>query len=108
MPQVLTANRLSAGEVVYWSAAKGWVQRLADADVLADDAAEAPPHQLALQCLQQVLGVVFLDLEFFVSCHSEGVVLYDRHAREQHVEVTSDDVLEGDEALRAHLDKARQ
>ena len=41
MPQILTANRLSVGEVVYWSAAKGWVQRLADADVLADDAAEA-------------------------------------------------------------------
>jgi hypothetical protein len=40
MPQVLTANRLSVGEVVYWNAAQGWVRRLAEADVLADDAAE--------------------------------------------------------------------
>ena len=40
MPQVLTGNRLSVGEVVYWNAAKGWVQHLHDADVLADDKAE--------------------------------------------------------------------
>jgi len=41
MPQVLTANRLSVGEVVYWNAAKGWVVYLDDADILADDKAEA-------------------------------------------------------------------
>jgi hypothetical protein len=41
MPQVLTANRLGPGEVVYWHAAKGWVTRLSDAEVLADDSAEA-------------------------------------------------------------------
>ena len=41
MPQVLTANRLSVGEVVYWSAAKGWVQYLHEADLLPDEQAEA-------------------------------------------------------------------
>ena len=40
MPQVLTGNRLSVGEVVYWNAAKGWVQHLHDAEILADDKAE--------------------------------------------------------------------
>ena len=36
MPQVLTANRLAVGEVVYWNAARGWVDRLTDAEVLPD------------------------------------------------------------------------
>ena len=40
MPQVLTANRLRAGEVVYWTKAKGWVSHLPDAEVLPDDKAE--------------------------------------------------------------------
>jgi hypothetical protein len=41
MPQVLTANRLSVGEVVYWNAAKGWVTYLHEAEILPDDKAEA-------------------------------------------------------------------
>jgi hypothetical protein len=41
MPQVLTANRLVVGEVVYWNEAQGWVSRLAEAQVLADSEAEA-------------------------------------------------------------------
>jgi hypothetical protein len=40
MPQVLTANRLSVGEVVYWNAAKGWVTYLREAEILPDDKAE--------------------------------------------------------------------
>jgi len=40
MPQVLTANRLSVGEVVYWNAAKGWVSYLHEAEILPDDKAE--------------------------------------------------------------------
>jgi hypothetical protein len=40
MPQVLTANRLRAGEVVYWNTAKGWVTHLPDAEILTDDKAE--------------------------------------------------------------------
>jgi hypothetical protein len=41
VPQVLTANRLRLGEVVYWNTAKGWVPRFEEAEVLADDRAEA-------------------------------------------------------------------
>ena len=41
MPQVLTANRLVIGEVVYWNSARGWVSRFEDAEVLADSEAEA-------------------------------------------------------------------
>ena len=40
MPQILTANRLQVGEVVYWNSAKGWVENLADAEVLANEKAE--------------------------------------------------------------------
>jgi len=40
MPQVLTANRLSVGEVVYWNVAKGWVTYLHEAEILPDDQAE--------------------------------------------------------------------
>ena len=41
MPQVLTANRLVVGEVVYWNEARGWVSRFEEAKVLADSEAEA-------------------------------------------------------------------
>jgi len=41
MPQVLTANRLGPGEVVYWSIALGWVTSLADASVMDETAAAA-------------------------------------------------------------------
>lgn len=40
MPQILTANLLRAGEVVYWNGAKGWVSVLEEADVLPDADAE--------------------------------------------------------------------
>jgi hypothetical protein len=40
MPQVLTANSLSVGEVVYWNGSRGWVSHLKDAEVLADADAE--------------------------------------------------------------------
>lgn len=40
MPQVLTANRLAVGEVVYWGGA-GWVPRLDQAQVLANGEADA-------------------------------------------------------------------
>jgi hypothetical protein len=40
MSQVLTANRLGVGEVVYWNAKAGWVPALTDADVIPDDKAE--------------------------------------------------------------------
>jgi hypothetical protein len=40
MPKVLTANRLKAGEVVYWNGSRGWVGTLDEAEILADAAAE--------------------------------------------------------------------
>jgi hypothetical protein len=40
MPQVLTANRLVVGEVVYWGGQAGWVQRLDQAEVLMNGAGE--------------------------------------------------------------------
>jgi hypothetical protein len=40
MPQVLTANRLSIGEVVYWNGACGWVSHLREAEILDDAEAE--------------------------------------------------------------------
>ena len=40
MPQVLTANRLKIGEVVYWGSG-GWVSRFEEAQVLSDTHAEA-------------------------------------------------------------------
>lgn len=42
---------------------------------------------------QQVLGVILLDLEVFVSSDAEGGVLQHVHAGEQLVEVTTDDFL---------------
>ena len=40
MGQVLTANLLRAGEVVYWHGAKGWVSYLNEAEVLDGPDAE--------------------------------------------------------------------
>ena len=55
--------------------------------------------QLALQRLQQVLGVVLLDLDVLVAGDPEGVVLQHLHAGEQRVQVGRDDVLERHEPL---------
>jgi hypothetical protein len=40
MPQVLTANRLKPGEVVYWNEKAGWVLDLDEAEIIPDDRAE--------------------------------------------------------------------
>jgi hypothetical protein len=53
MPQVLTANRLSIGEVVYWSGDKGWVPHLADAEILADADAEGILKSAGARSVQQ-------------------------------------------------------
>lgn len=39
--KALTANRLIDGEVVFWQAGQ-WVERFADAQLFADDAADGP------------------------------------------------------------------
>ena len=68
----------------------------ARADLDAHDLAEAPPAQLVLDGLQQVVGLVG-DLEVGVARDAEDVVVEDLHAREQLVEVRGDDLLERDE-----------
>ena len=64
MPQVLTANRLSIGEVVYWNAAKGWVQHLHDAEVLPDDKADDVLKSAGTRSVQerQVVGVYLFEV----------------------------------------------
>jgi len=64
MPQVLTGNRLSVGEVVYWNAARGWVQHLRDAEVLADDKAEDALKSAGARSVQerQVVGVYLFEV----------------------------------------------
>ena len=39
--QVLTANRLAPGEVVYWNGSSGWTPDLQQAQLLEDAAAES-------------------------------------------------------------------
>jgi hypothetical protein len=41
MPQVLTANRLGPGEVVYWNSAKGWVLSFTEAEILPNESADS-------------------------------------------------------------------
>ena len=48
MPQMLTANRLVLGEVVYWNLERGWVTRLNEAQVLSDAEAEAALKEAAV------------------------------------------------------------
>jgi hypothetical protein len=52
MPQVLTANRLSIGEVVYWNRAKGWVNDLREAEILPDAEAESVLKEAGARSLQ--------------------------------------------------------
>lgn len=41
MPQILTANTLNRGDVVYFNAQQGWVSDLSEAEILADENARA-------------------------------------------------------------------
>ena len=41
MPQILTANTLNRGEVVYYNAQQGWVPDIDAAEILADEDARA-------------------------------------------------------------------
>ncbi len=71
--------------------------------------AEAPAAQLHLDGDQQVVRLVLLEGEVGVAGDPEGVVVADRHAREQRVEVGGDDLLERHEALAVgHDHEARQ
>ena len=72
MPQVLTANRLSVGEVVYWGGAKGWVPYLRDAEILPDDRAEDVLKGDGARSVQerQVVGVYLFEVRV-----TDGIVV---------------------------------
>ena len=53
MPQVLTANRLAIGQVVYWNGAKGWVSFLREAEILPDDRAESVLKEAGARSVQE-------------------------------------------------------
>ncbi|OEI67462.1 hypothetical protein Cus16_2897 [Curtobacterium sp. ER1/6] len=67
-------------------------------DLETDRRSEPTAEQFALEGLDEVLGLVLLDLDVLVAGDPEHVVLEDLHPREQVVEVVRDEVLEGDEA----------
>ena len=75
-------------------------------DLQAHGRAEAAAQQLLLQGLEQVLGVVLLDLQVLVAGDPEGVGVEHLHAREQSLEVLADDVLQRDEPLVAERHEA--
>jgi hypothetical protein len=58
--------------------------------------AEPTAQQLLLERLDEVLGLVLLDLDVLVARHAEDVVLDDLHAGEEVLEVVGDEVLERD------------
>ena len=72
-------------------------------DLEPDRRAEAAAQQLLLERLDEVLGLVLVDLDVLVAGDAELVVLEDLHAREQVAEVVGDEVLERDEAQPAAL-----
>lgn len=65
MPQVLTANRLSDGAVVYLAGESDWVERLGDADVVSDAAAAEIEGKRA-QDARLVVGAYLMDV------HADG------------------------------------
>ena len=67
-------------------------------DLEAYGRTELASQQLLLEGLQQVLGIVLLDLEVLVAGHPEGVVRDDLHSGEQQVEMGGNDLFERDEA----------
>ena len=63
-------------------------------DLEADGRAEAAPEELLLERLDEVLGLVLLDLDVLVAGDAEHVVLEDLHAGEEVAEVVGDEVFE--------------
>ena len=67
-------------------------------DLEPDGRTEPAPQELLLERLDEVLGLVLLDLDVFVAGDAEHVVLHDLHAGEEVAEVVRDEVFEGDVA----------
>ncbi len=59
--KALTANRLADGEVVFWNAGR-WVERFADAELFADDAAAAEAEGAAKAQSTVVVEPYLIDL----------------------------------------------
>ncbi|MET3801824.1 hypothetical protein ABID70_001779 [Clavibacter michiganensis] len=78
-------------------------------DLEADGRAEPAAQQLLLEGLDEVLGLVLLDLHVLVARDAEDVVLDDLHAGEQRLELVRDEVLERDEVdgARARVRRER-
>ncbi len=68
-------------------------------DLEAHRGTETATGEFPLECLQEVLVAVLLDLEVGVAGDPEGVVLDDLHPREQHVEVCRDEFFERKECV---------
>ena len=64
-PQVVTANRLRAGDVVYLAANDDWVSDLAKATVANDAAALAALEGVAAKAVaaQKIVGVYAIDVD---------------------------------------------
>ncbi len=62
-------------------------------DLQADRRPEAAAQQLLFNRVEQVLGVVFLDLDVLVARHAERARLLDDHAWEQRLQMRDDQVL---------------
>jgi hypothetical protein len=63
MPQVLTANRLASGAVVYWSTAHGWVPSLPEATPIGQDQADAVlAHAAESVSRREVVGPYLFDV----------------------------------------------
>ncbi len=67
-------------------------------DLEANGRAEAAAQQLFLERLDEVLGLVFLDLDVFVTRDAEDVVVDDLHAGEEPVELVRQQFFERDES----------
>ncbi len=68
-------------------------------DLQADRRSETAAQQFLLDRVEQILGVVFLHLDIFVSGDAEGARLLDDHAREQRLQMCDDQILHCDEAV---------
>ena len=77
-------------------------------DLEPDGRAEPAAQQLLLERLDEVLGLVLVDLDVFVAGDAEDVVVEDLHAGEQVAEVVGDQVFERDEAHVGRRSSARR
>lgn len=63
--KVLTANRLSDGEAVWYASARGWIETLEGADIAADETVEALLESIGRVAYEsnQVVDVELIDVQ---------------------------------------------